>query len=110
MVIKARKSKIQAEGKAHNADVLIADKAVAAVTAVGKAHKAVDLETKGHEGTKRTRKRKSVGVTYPLKAFVNEYGFMRFSKDLLEDLGFPLKTKVNLKITQTENGILVERA
>ena len=108
MVIKARKSKIQAEGKAHNADVLIADKAVAAVTAVGKAHKAVDLETKGHEGT--TRKRKSAGVTYPLKAFVNEYGFMRFSKDLLEDLGFPLKTKVNLKITQTENGILVERA
>jgi len=105
MVIKARKSKIQAEGKAHNADVLIADKAV---TAVGKAHKAVDLETKGHEGT--TRKRKSAGVTYPLKAFVNEYGFMRFSKDLLEDLGFPLKTKVNLKITQTENGILVERA
>ena len=106
MAIKAPKSKVQAEGKAHNADVSVADKAIAAAE---KAHKAVIAET-GIKETKRTRKRESAGVTYPFKSFVNEYGFMRFSKDLLTDLGWQVKTKINLKVTKTENGVAIERA
>ena len=106
MAIKAPKSKVQAEGKVHNADVSAADKAIAAAE---KAHKIVAAET-GIKEIKRTRKRKYVGVTYPLESFVNEYGFMRFSKDLLTDLGWPEKTKINLKVTLTDNGIAIERA
>ena len=106
MAIKAPKSKVQAEGKAHNADVSAADKAIADAE---KAHKAVIAET-GIKEVKRTRKRKSAGVTYPFVAFVNEYGFMRFNKDLLADLGWPEKTKINLKVTKTDNGIAIERA
>ena len=111
MAIKAPKSKVQAEGKAHNADVSVADKAIAVAD---KAHRAVEAETGIHEGvtkkTKRIRKRESAGFTYPFTSFVNEYGFMRFSKDLLEDLGWQVKTKINLKVTKTENGIAIERA
>jgi len=43
MAIKAPKSKVQAEGKAHNVDILVTDRAIAEAE---KAHKAVVAETR----------------------------------------------------------------
>jgi len=48
-------------------------------------------------------------LQYPLDSFVNEYGFMRFSKDLLADLGWKAKTRIDLKVDKNADGSITLR-
>ena len=76
---KKRKSIIQEEGKAHHADA--------------------------EESEKKTRKVKP--ATFPVKARINDYGFLNFRKPLLEVLGW---TKgMDLTIEKNQDGSITVR-
>jgi len=76
--------------------------------AEGAAHIADD--EKADKKTRKPRKQAAEAVKYPLDLFVNEYGFMRFSKTLLADLGWEAKTRIDVKVTKTATGLAIERA
>lgn len=44
------------------------------------------------------------------KGKINKYGFLHFSKDLMETLGWTKGEDIAVRITRTANGIAVERA
>jgi uncharacterized surface protein with fasciclin (FAS1) repeats len=106
-------SLIQKEGKAHNEDT-------------AKADRKIKLPEKTHEALKK--KAKAEGKTPDQKAAeiverkaketeqtifegkINKYGFLHIEKALYEALGWQKGVDIAVKITQTVNGIAVEKA
>jgi hypothetical protein len=96
---------VQAEGKAHQAE----DKKIRIPE---KTHKALEAQTKAEGKTPDQKaaeivEEKAKGV---FESKINKYGFLHFSKDLMETLGLPKHEDIPVKITRTANGIAVERA
>lgn len=102
-------SSVQKEGKAHNEDTAKADKKIKLPE---KTHEALEKKAKAEGKTpdqKATEivEEKAKGV---FKGKINKYGFLHFSKDLMETLGWTKGVDIGVKITRTTNGIAVERA
>jgi len=102
-------SLIQKEGKAHNEEK-------------AKTNRKIKLPEKTHEALEK--KAKAEGKTANEKAAeiieqkakdvfegkINKYGFLHFSKNLMESLDWAKGVDIPVKITRTANGIVVEKA
>jgi len=98
-------SVIQAEGKVHRAE----DKKIRIPE---KVHKALEEKAKA-EGKTPDEKAAEIIEQKAKDVFegkINKYGFLHFSKDLMETLGWPKCEDIAVKITKTANGITIERA
>jgi hypothetical protein len=93
-------SSVQKEGKAHNEDT-------------AKLDRKIKLPQKTHEGKTPDQKAAEIIEQKAKDVFaakINKYGFLHFSKDLMETLGWTKGEDIKVKITKTANGIAVERA
>jgi hypothetical protein len=102
-------SLVQKEGKVHHEDTTKADKKVPLPE---KTYKALEKKAKA-EGKTPDQKAAEIIEQKAKDVFegkVNKYGFLHFSKDLMESLGWPKGEDIAVKITKTANGIAVERA
>jgi hypothetical protein len=102
-------SLVQKEGKAHHEDTAKADKKVPLPE---KTYKALERKAKA-EGKTANEKAAEIIEQKAKDVFaakINKYGFLHFSKDLMETLGWPKGEDIAVKITRTANGIAVERA
>jgi len=102
-------SLIQKEGKAHNEDTAKANRKIPLPE---KTYKALEKKAKAEGKTANDKaaeiiEQKAKGV---FKGKINKYGFLHFSKDLMESLGWTKGEDIAVKITKTANGITVERA
>jgi len=102
-------SSVQKEGKAHNEDTAKANRKIPLPE---KTYKALEKKAKAEGKTPDEKaaeiiEEKAKGV---FKAKINKYGFLHFSKDLMESLGWEKGVDLPVKITRTANGIAVERA
>jgi hypothetical protein len=102
-------SLVQKEGKAHNEDTAKANRKIPLPE---KTYKALEKKAKAEGKTPDEKaaeivEEKAKGV---FKAKINKYGFLHFSKDLMETLGWAKGEDIAVKITKTANGIAVERA
>ena len=104
LTIKGKKKKSIAEKAIENAE---------------KAHKVVqdDVQPKPiEEGVPEKPKRKAKPKTetpkevFPADGKINKYGFLHFSKQIYEALGWTQHEDLTVRITRTANGIAVERA
>lgn len=102
-------SLVQKEGKAHNSDTAKADKKVPLPE---KTYKALEKKAKA-EGKTANEKAAEIIEQKAKDVFaakINKYGFLHFSKELYEALGWAKGVDIAVKITRTANGIAVERA
>ena len=104
--VKVKKSVIQAEGKAHQAEdkkIKVPEKTYEAIKKKAKAEgkkveeKVVEIV---EEKTKPT----------DFKGKINKYGFLHIEKELYQSLGWKKGEDVAVKITRIANGFQVERA
>jgi hypothetical protein len=98
-------SLVQKEGKAHNEDTAKADKKIPEKT-----HKALENKAKGKTPDQKAAEIVEQKAKDVFAAKINKYGFLHFSKDLMESLGWTKGEDIAVKITKTANGIAVERA
>jgi hypothetical protein len=100
---------VQKEGKAHNEDTAKANRKIPLPE---KTYKALEKKAKA-EGKTPDQKGAEIIEQKAKDVFaakINKYGFLHFSKDLMETLGWPKGEDIAVKITKTANGIAVERA
>jgi hypothetical protein len=102
-------SLVQKEGKAHNEGTAKANRKIPLPE---KTYKALEKKAKAEGKTPDEKaaeivEEKAKGV---FKAKINKYGFLHFSKDLMENLGWTKGEDIPVRITRTANGIAVERA
>ena len=106
-----KKSIIQAEGKAHQKEdkkIVIPEKVHEALKKKAEAEgKTVD--EKAAEIVEAKAKPKKTEV-FPTDGKINKYGFLHFSKQIYEALGWTQHEDLTVRITRTANGIAVERA
>ena len=106
---KKPKSVIQKEGKGHHEEVEKADKKV---NIPEKVHKALEAKAKA-EGKTVDEKAAEIVEAKAKTEFegkINKYGFLHFSKDLMEALGWEKGVDIAVVIKKTDKGISVERA
>jgi hypothetical protein len=99
----------QKEGKVHNEDTAKANRKIPLPE---KTYKALEKKAKA-EGKTADQKAAEIIEQKAKDVFagkINKYGFLHFSKDLMETLGWPKGEDIAVKITKTANGITVERA
>jgi hypothetical protein len=102
-------SLVQKEGKAHNEDTAKADKKIPLPE---KTYKTMEKRAKA-EGKTPDQKAAEIIEQKAKDVFaakINKYGFLHFSKDLMETLGWKKGEDIAVKITKTDKGIAVERA
>jgi hypothetical protein len=101
-------SLIQKEGKAHNEDMAKADKKIPLPE---KTYKAMEKKAKAEVKTPNEKTAEIVDekAKDAFAAKINKYGFLHFSKELMETLGWAKGEDIKVKITKTANGIAVER-
>lgn len=108
------KSIIQSEGKAHDEDTTNADKAKK-IHISEKAHKAlgekatVEGKTPDQKAAEIVEKKAKETEQTTFEGKINKYGFLHFSKELYESLGWAKGEDIAVKITKTANRIAVER-
>ena len=99
----------QKEGKAHNEDTAKANRKIPLPEKTYKA-----LEKKANAEGKTPDQKAAEIIEQKAKdvfaAKINKYGFLHFSKDLMETLDWAKGEDIPVKITRTANGIAVERA
>jgi hypothetical protein len=103
-----QKNVVQAEGEGHHEDTAKADRKIKLPE---KTHEALEKKAKG-EGKTPDQKAAEIVEAKAKDVFegkINKYGFLHFSKDLMESLGLPKHEDIPVKITRTTNGIAVER-
>ena len=102
-------SSVQKEGKAHNEDTA---KAKRKIVLPKKTHEALEKKAKA-EGKTADEKAAEIIEEKPKDVFaakINKYGFLHFSKELMESLGWTKGEDIAVKITRTANGVQIERA
>jgi hypothetical protein len=103
-------SLVQKEGKAHNEDTAKANRKIPLPE---KTYKALEKKAKAEGKTPDEKAAEIVEEKAKpkseFKAKINKYGFLHFSKDLMESLGWAKGEDIAVKITKTANGIAVER-
>lgn len=102
-------SLVQKEGKAHNEDTAKADRKIKLPE---KVHEALEKKAKA-EGKTPDQKAAEIIEQKAKDVFegkINKYGFLHFSKDLMESLGWEKGVDIAIVITKTDKGIRVERA
>jgi hypothetical protein len=102
-------SSVQKEGKAHNEDTAKANRKIPLPE---KTYKAMEKKAKA-EGKTPDQKAAEIVEQKAKDVFaakINKYGFLHFSKDLMETLGWPKSEDIAVKITRTANGVQIERA
>jgi len=102
-------SLIQKEGKAHNEDTAKANRKIPLPE---KTHKALENKARAEGKTPDQKAAEIVEekVKDVFEGKINKYGFLHFSKDLMESLGWTKGVDIAVKITRTADGIAVERA
>jgi len=102
-------SLVQKEGKAHKEDTAKTNRKIPLPEKTYNA-----LEKKAKAESKTTDQKAAEVIEQKAKDVfegkVNKYGFLHFSKDLMESLGWQKGEDIAVKITRTANGIQVERA
>jgi hypothetical protein len=102
-------SLVQKEGKAHNEDTAKANRKIPLPE---KTYKALEKKAKA-EGKTPDQKAAEIIEQKAKDVFegkINKYGFLHFSKDLMETLGWEKGVDIAIVITKTDKGIRVERA
>jgi len=100
-------SLIEKESKAHHEDTAKADKKIPLPE---KTYKALEKKAEGKTPSQKAAEIVEQKAKDVFEGKINKYGFLHFSKDLMESLGWTKGEDIAVKITRTANGIAVERA